>query len=230
MTENQPIKILPIEYSTIVFQASWKVLKRNYLVLLLGTLVLLLIAGGLSNVPYLGAILGAVAGTMLGKGWWEVAKKSTHGENCKFEEIFLGLKDKEFFMRMLPFMGASVVIGLVNQGLVYLSLSNGGAIGLLISLASLVLGFGWMILTFFSFPLMLFKNMSFQDSIERSFSAFFKNLGAIIVFILLNIVVGILSIVLLVLPFFLVFLPILMLNSYVFYAAVFEDLAAENVQ
>jgi len=183
--------------ATACLSTAWEAIKPNYALFLGMTVVMILLLMSLGCVPIVGFILAGP----LTCGIYYASLKQLRGEPVDFGMIFKGF---EFFV---PAMIAGLVISapyIVNQiidfGSMFATLgafASGDAAAIEaasaantgLSVVKLVFFLVGLILTtlfFFAYPLVVDRKVSAIDALKLSFSGVSKNLGGVIVLLLLE--------------------------------------------
>jgi len=217
---------------------AWALFLKNVPLWIVLALILFVILGLLTLVPFIGSIVAALITPLLMGGWLLASRNVEGGGALEVGDLFACFKAPHLtpllvvgavFLAM--FVVIFVVVGMLGFG-AFTGLAMGGAnrsigsvmagmgMGLLSLLVLLVLLTLATMALWFAPALVVFRGVAPLDAMRVSFSASLKNLMPFLLYGLLYIVAAIVASI----PFglgWLVLLPVVMLTTYVSYKDVF---------
>lgn len=214
--------VMSNETAIALVTTGWRITKRHYEIILGTTLVIMAVAIAMSYIPYL-RYLASVPMVLMSVGQMYIVREVIEGRPAKFSDMFRGFKDDRWMQALLPLGISGVAIALIQVGLNKI-LENGFFAGFFDAILKILLTLIWVALTAFSGPLIVFKNKTFQESVDLNLRATTANWQALLVLTIYLLGILVLCAVLFLLPLFFIALPIMYVTGYLTYACMFEGL------
>lgn len=222
-------RVLPVDYSWIIFRSAWRLLGVQYPLLFVTFLILTIINMVLSRIEYVGPVISSIVSAFFAPGVCLIVRSIVQGKPLPLKTIFVGFQDDEITSRILPYVIANAGLSLfLTVFQVFGPASKEGLFqyGLIVMAISMI----WTILVTFSVPLMVFKKMRFVDTIEVNINAFTSNIVFFVLYFGCMICLLLGTIVAFLFPFLFIGLPMLILSYYLLYASLFENLEVEKIE
>ncbi len=226
------VNTLPSNQYKAWLRTGHKILFENY-GLILGSTIFYLAVGIMGNAGGgFGQLLGLICQMLILPGQMLLISDLVHKRETSFSRIFAVFNEKSLLGKIYPYyivlallfalvFGVAFVVALIPISLVIKAIfAVIFAIGLAITMPAVV----------FIMPLMLFKNLRAEAALKNSFRGFWANLGPLVIYGFVLLLISFLSVLLLALPFILWTLPYFFVSSYVIYFTIFEtgELVAER--
>ncbi len=229
-SQHSPLKprVLPADYSWIVFRSSWRLLGSQYPLLMTTIMIVMISNLVLSRISFVGPIIASILSAFFAPGVCLIVRSIVDGRTLPLKTLFTGFQEDEITSRILPYVIASAGLSLVFSVLeVFGPSSKEGnfQFGLFI----IALSFIWSVLVAFSMPLMVFKKVRFVDTIELNINALTSNLVFFLLYLGCMMCVLLATTIAFFLPVLFVGVPMLSLSYYMVYACLFEGLQVENI-
>lgn len=221
---------LPLDYSWIVFRASWKLLPHQYGLLLLTVIIVMCAGTLLHQVDFVGPVVSTILSAFIAPGLFLILKNISEKKPTNLGLLFFAFQNEAMTKKLIPYViantGISLLLAVLSWAMLRPQLNLGDSLTFVIP----VLTFIWTVLNFFSIPLMLFKNRTYVETFSLNIAAFTSNLRVVFLYVLCTVMFVFACTMALVLPVIFVALPMLQLNNYLLYAALFENLELEKVE
>lgn len=226
------IRRLPANYSLLWLKLAFKLLKKNYGVCFLTSLVLMVFTTlALKLPPYVAAIVNPLMFAAFGIGCLEMGRKMVKEEEVRLQTIFVLFNNSEKLRQLSSYfilvtfnsaflygLNSVLISGLGGLGKASEFLGSGG-----VFFSQLLLGLIFFLLFGFSLPLMYFKNLRLKETIRWNVNYIFANIKVFILFSVLWFVALMASILLLLVPLFFIFGPLLVPVPFIVYISLFDN-------
>lgn len=236
--DSNQIKINKVDYSYISkwLKYSWVVAKENY-GLIFGIGLVELLAKAVFRVSFksdFGMFFSLLLGVVLVPGYIFIVKSLIEKKSVQFSDLFVVFNQKGLLLRLLPFLFFGVFISILTYFFSSILLSFGEDSTkvwysnprlLLLSCASTVITF---FISKFVLPVMFLMKLNLGKAISQSIKAMSLNFGPVFILYLTMLVLGALSVFTLGLAAIFVLMPMSIVQSYVVYATIFENLSPES--
>ncbi|MGE4131584.1 MAG: hypothetical protein AB7F86_08080 [Bdellovibrionales bacterium] len=224
MNNQMPPVDIPFGYATEWWLAAWRVARQNYAMALatsmtaLGVpLLLAYLVNRIGAPSWIADHVVSLIPALMAPGLLLISRKWLAGEPAAYEEIFALFKDTDLRKRYLPYLGVSILTGILSSAVFYVSpdlslnmLLVGGLIGAAM----------WSVT--FAGPLIVFRNMPIQEALKLSVKTSLTHWLPLLATLVIGLGMAIVMAVAFLLPFFLVFLPMCAPVIYLIYATIFE--------
>lgn len=219
-----PIKTVTIDTVFEMLWKAWELAKAHYAMVWI-LIVLFMINEALSSTSVFGLFF-VIFSSLLPVFFLIAADAWEKGIPITVKEVFSAVFDGKLLIRLAPLMGLKVVFSILILFMPALPILPGGA-----TLATSILTIP---ITFFfsmALPILLFNSeLKTVDTLELSAIGIYKNLiPAIAGFFILSVLIFV-TIIVFVLPFIFITVPILLLQTYLWYRAIYTeiDMKVEN--
>lgn len=241
--QAKEIQIKQVDFSYVKnwLKYSWKIAKENYGLIfgvgLIQVLPNILFAFYFKQTileSFYSDIFECLVSIVLVPGYIFIVKNLIEKKPVLFVNVFHVFKEKGLLLRLLPLIVFCILYGLadlfftsffisVNDNLIKIFDLNPVFIILMVLFQVLI-----SILVYFVLPLMVVRKLDFSQAIFLNLKSIAKNFGPILVFVLTMVTLGFLSIFTAGIASVFFLKPMLVVQSYIVYATVFENLSPES--